>query len=1061
MVGGTLNMMCSVELRDMEKIQGLLWEMWPAQKSGMNDTRVQIISEDKEIDEDTREVTVQLIIHNVTYQDSGNYSCKLLGVLEGSQTQKHQAVHVLGVNESYLDVSTESKVEVLRPEGFEKVEWSVIWKSSAKPTFAWYSPQGKEIIDDPEMDRYEVTFEKMKTVLAVHYLTLKDAGRYTLIATIPGIRKEMNFTLLVESGAQVTLEPLGIYYKAGETYNFHCNVMGYPLPNVTWLFQKCDQYPKCDIDFVEIPKDQYEHSVFNSSEIVSTEIRSKFIWVANTPGMLMCRACNSVSYQKKHICNNATIDLLVTDLTNGYSITGPSETYEKDDVTLVCGANKYHYAPNISMKYQSVMGNGNIVNQIINNPSQGIYLNTVATKYSNTVHMKLSSVHVNQSGNYSCEASRVGHGGEVKGTEVVWYNMHVQVLVVPKFKPGSTKTGSPIYSKTGEEVLLRCSVLGTPPPTIIWYKDDKPLRLNPANPSRGELKEGNQTLKIASSALTDEGSYKCVATNKVGTIHSVWTVELQDKFVPAGNFLIVVVLLVVLLILCLLFIYKIRKTTRSYKRKLNVWREGAVPSLNPELGVSEQADLLPYNNKKWEFPRNKLTLGQQLGSGAFGVVMRADADGIIEPGKITEVAVKMIKKTNVDPKYLKALASELKIMSNLGKHLNIVNLLGACTENFDKRELLVIVEYCKYGNLHSFLLKHREIFIDQVDSLGNVDPTIITRKPRYVNIPFPLVSPNSTSVTGSKTYMSSRTASTGISDSSPDTAGMIGSDGYLVPNDKEPAWRSNYVASDRNSGYDVITTQDLICWAFQVCQGMEYLASRKVMHGDLAARNILLAEEKIVKICDFGLAKNMYQDPNYQKKGDEPLPIKWMAIESISDRIFSTQSDVWAFGVTLWEMFSLSRTPYPGIEGVQNIYTKLAGGYRMEKPDYSPDDIYTIMLECWDAKPVLRPNFTELTERIGSMVEDPIRKHYLNLNEVYLRLNAEDMQGEDYLAMLSAPDIRNMVTSADEGEDGYLEPTDVKEEAAMEMKPMLPQIGGLELPTPEVCTEPQSELPPV
>ncbi|KAL1460058.1 hypothetical protein WDU94_011997 [Cyamophila willieti] len=113
----------------------------------------------------------------------------------------------------------------------------------------------------------------------------------------------------------------------------------------------------------------------------------------------------------------------------------------------------------------------------------------------------------------------------------------------------------------------------------------------------------------------------------------------------------------------------------------------------------------------------------------------------------------------------------------------------------------------------------------------------------------------------------------------------------------------------------------------------------------------------------------------------------------------------------------------------------------MEKPDYSPDDIYTIMLECWDAKPVLRPSFTELTERIGAMVDDPIRKHYLNLNEVYLRLNAEDMQGEDYLAMLSAPDIRNMVTSPDEGDDGYLEPTDVKDEAAMEMKPMLPQIA--------------------
>ncbi|KAL1460060.1 hypothetical protein WDU94_011999, partial [Cyamophila willieti] len=155
---------------------------------------------------------------------------------------------------------------------------------------------------------------------------------------------------------------------------------------------------------------------------------------------------------------------------DGYSISGPSETYEKDDVTLVCGANKYHYASNVTMKYQSAVGNDHIVTQIMNNPNEGIYLNEVATKYSNTVHLKLSSVHVDQSGNYSCETSRVGPGGEIKGMEVVWYNMHVQVLVAPKFKPGTTQNGAPIYSKTGEEVLLKCSVLGTPPPHVIWYK---------------------------------------------------------------------------------------------------------------------------------------------------------------------------------------------------------------------------------------------------------------------------------------------------------------------------------------------------------------------------------------------------------------------------------------------------------------------------------------------------------------------------------------------------------------------------------------------------------------
>lgn len=112
-----------------------------------------------------------------------------------------------------------------------------------------------------------------------------------------------------------------------------------------------------------------------------------------------------------------------------------------------------------------------------------------------------------------------------------------------------------------------------------------------------------------------------------------------------------------------------------------------------------------------------------------------------------------------------------------------------------------------------------------------------------------------------------------------------------------------------------------------------------MLHGDLAARNILLAEENVVKICDFGLAKTMYNDVNYQRKGDSPLPIKWMAIESIRDRIFSTQSDIWSYGIVLWEFFTLAETPYPGMEA-EKLYERLVAGYRMEQPKYATSEVY-------------------------------------------------------------------------------------------------------------------------
>lgn len=114
------------------------------------------------------------------------------------------------------------------------------------------------------------------------------------------------------------------------------------------------------------------------------------------------------------------------------------------------------------------------------------------------------------------------------------------------------------------------------------------------------------------------------------------------------------------------------------------FEEGALECLNPELTIDDQAELLPYD-RKFEFPRNKLKLGKQLGSGAFGVVMKAEADGIVEEGTATTVAVKMVRRS-IEPTYIRALASELKIMVHLGKHLNVVNLLGACTKNITKRK---------------------------------------------------------------------------------------------------------------------------------------------------------------------------------------------------------------------------------------------------------------------------------------------------------------------------------------------------------------------------------------
>lgn len=132
-----------------------------------------------------------------------------------------------------------------------------------------------------------------------------------------------------------------------------------------------------------------------------------------------------------------------------------------------------------------------------------------------------------------------------------------------------------------------------------------------------------------------------------------------------------------------------RKLLRELKAAgLANFEEGAVEHINPALTLDEQADLLPYD-RGFEFPREKLKLGKQLGAGAFGVVLKAHAEGIKPEEKESIVAVKMVKR-QANNEVMRALVSELKIMVHLGQHLNVVNLLGAVTKNIAKRELIII-----------------------------------------------------------------------------------------------------------------------------------------------------------------------------------------------------------------------------------------------------------------------------------------------------------------------------------------------------------------------------------
>uniref|UniRef100_A0A286XHP3 Hepatocyte growth factor receptor n=1 Tax=Cavia porcellus TaxID=10141 RepID=A0A286XHP3_CAVPO len=183
------------------------------------------------------------------------------------------------------------------------------------------------------------------------------------------------------------------------------------------------------------------------------------------------------------------------------------------------------------------------------------------------------------------------------------------------------------------------------------------------------------------------------------------------------------------------------------------------------------------------------------------------------------------------------------------------------------------------------------------------------------------------------------------------------------------------------------TVKDLIGFGLQVAKGMKYLASKKFVHRDLAARNCMLDEKFTVKVADFGLARDMYDKEYYSvhNKTGAKLPVKWMALESLQTQKFTTKSDVWSFGVLLWELMTRGAPPYPDVNTF-DITVYLLQGRRLLQPEYCPDPLYEVMLKCWHPKAEMRPSFSELVSKISAIFSTFIGEHYVHVNATYVNV---------------------------------------------------------------------------
>ncbi|NWR38695.1 INSR protein, partial [Tachuris rubrigastra] len=202
--------------------------------------------------------------------------------------------------------------------------------------------------------------------------------------------------------------------------------------------------------------------------------------------------------------------------------------------------------------------------------------------------------------------------------------------------------------------------------------------------------------------------------------------------------------------------------------------------------------------------------------------------------------------------------------------------------------------------------------------------------------------------------------------------------------------RSLRPEAENNPGRPPPTLREMIQMAAEIADGMAYLNAKKFVHRDLAARNCMVAEDFTVKIGDFGMTRDIYETDYYRKGGKGLLPVRWMAPESLKDGVFTTYSDVWSFGVVLWEISSLAEQPYQGLSNEQVLKFVMDGGY-LDQPDNCPERLHSLMQMCWQYNPKMRPTFIEIIE----MLKEDLHPSFHEVSFFYSEEN-KPLEAEEY-----------------------------------------------------------------
>jgi serine/threonine protein kinase len=200
-----------------------------------------------------------------------------------------------------------------------------------------------------------------------------------------------------------------------------------------------------------------------------------------------------------------------------------------------------------------------------------------------------------------------------------------------------------------------------------------------------------------------------------------------------------------------------------------------------------------------------------------------------------------------------------------------------------------------------------------------------------------------------------------------------------------------------------IDVDELLVIAIHIVNGMCYLEENHVVHRDLALRNVLVTNAEghyIAKISDFGLSR-LVDEGIYSLKSDSTLPIKWTAPECLQYGLYDSKSDVWSFGITLWELYSYGMNPYSTMTNEEAIQRVVDKGYRMPAPNNCPPQIYATMLDCWKASPSERPSFMGLAQTLVQIIKPADLSDEVPMEDSYISSSYQPLRGKSYFTYMT------------------------------------------------------------